>query len=63
MLNERLEFELEYDPITRKLTFIDYKMNKLKNPFRMIYANIETAEQIANTVKAWIKLKETQNPT
>lgn len=60
MLTERLEFELEYDPDSEKLTIIDYKMKGLKNPFKMVYANIKEAEQIAKTVEAWINLKLSQ---
>lgn len=61
MLKMKMEFELEYDPITQKLTFIDYRMKGLKNPFKMVYGNIQDAEQIGATVTAWIKLKEKQS--
>ena len=63
MLTNDLQFELEYNPATKKLTLIDYKMKGLRNPFKMIYGSIETAEQIGKTVEAWVKLKETQNKT
>ena len=60
MLTQKLEFEIEYEPVTKTLLLIDYSPPKQQKPVKLVFNNVKDIDGLKTVIEAWTTLKEEQ---